>query len=100
MASWCLGEINVCPIIPSMFFFYHMASSDKQVFPSLEFIGWYSVAPHPTARHIALHEQVLQSRSFFICPISAHGSFTSFKVYRLLPDSTSSPPATIWRCLV
>ena len=31
---------------------------DKQVFPSLEFIGWYTVAPQPTARHIALHEQV------------------------------------------
>jgi len=29
----------------------------KQVFPSLEFIGWYSVAQHPTARHIALHQQ-------------------------------------------
>jgi len=29
----------------------------KQVFPSLEFIGWYSVAPRPTATHIALHEQ-------------------------------------------
>ncbi|RXW13104.1 hypothetical protein EST38_g12753 [Candolleomyces aberdarensis] len=32
-------------------------SSDKQVFPSLEFIGWYTVAPKPTARHIAYHEQ-------------------------------------------
>lgn len=29
----------------------------KQVFPSLEFIGWYTVAQHPTAHHIALHEQ-------------------------------------------
>ncbi|KAI0257351.1 COP9 signalosome subunit 6 [Lactifluus subvellereus] len=29
----------------------------KQVFPSLEFIGWYTVASHPTSRHIALHEQ-------------------------------------------
>ncbi|TFK41308.1 maintenance of mitochondrial structure and function-domain-containing protein [Crucibulum laeve] len=29
----------------------------KQVFPSLEFIGWYTVAPRPIARHIALHEQ-------------------------------------------
>ncbi|KAJ7899965.1 hypothetical protein B0H14DRAFT_2671666 [Mycena olivaceomarginata] len=29
----------------------------KQVFPSLEFIGWYTVAPLPTPRHIALHEQ-------------------------------------------
>lgn len=29
----------------------------KQVFPSLEFIGWYTVAPIPTSRHIALHEQ-------------------------------------------
>lgn len=32
--------------------------SDKQVFPSIEFIGWYTVALHPTAKHIALHEQV------------------------------------------
>ncbi|KAH9937413.1 COP9 signalosome subunit 6 [Fomitopsis serialis] len=31
----------------------------KQVFPSLEFIGWYTVAPRPTAQHIALHEQFL-----------------------------------------
>ncbi|KAF9270529.1 hypothetical protein L218DRAFT_914658 [Marasmius fiardii PR-910] len=29
----------------------------KQVFPSLEFIGWYTVAPQPTARHIALHSE-------------------------------------------
>ncbi|KIK05552.1 hypothetical protein K443DRAFT_675110 [Laccaria amethystina LaAM-08-1] len=29
----------------------------KQVFPSLEFIGWYTVAPKPTTRHIALHDQ-------------------------------------------
>ena len=36
---------------------------DKQVFPSLEFIGWYTVAERPTARHIALHEQVCYSRA-------------------------------------
>ncbi|KAI0932531.1 hypothetical protein AcW2_001134 [Taiwanofungus camphoratus] len=29
----------------------------KQVFPSLEFIGWYTVAARPTALHISLHEQ-------------------------------------------
>ncbi|KAK0245931.1 related to COP9 signalosome complex subunit 6 [Armillaria ostoyae] len=29
----------------------------KQVFPSLEFIGWYTVAPGPSSRHIALHSQ-------------------------------------------
>ncbi|KAL0950771.1 hypothetical protein HGRIS_007539 [Hohenbuehelia grisea] len=29
----------------------------KQVFPSLEFIGWYTVTNQPTAAHIALHEQ-------------------------------------------
>ncbi|KAG7450211.1 COP9 signalosome subunit 6 [Guyanagaster necrorhizus] len=29
----------------------------KQVFPSLEFIGWYTVAPRPSSRHIALHSQ-------------------------------------------
>lgn len=38
---------------------------DKQVFPSLEFIGWYSVASVPTARHIALHEQVRPSYCHF-----------------------------------
>lgn len=38
---------------------------DKQVFPSLEFIGWYSVASVPTARHIALHEQVRPSHCYF-----------------------------------
>ena len=36
----------------------------KQVFPSLEFIGWYTVTPKPTPHHIALHEQV--------CPIPSH----------------------------
>ncbi|KIJ68635.1 hypothetical protein HYDPIDRAFT_82481 [Hydnomerulius pinastri MD-312] len=29
----------------------------KQVFPSLEFIGWYTVAPTPASQHIALQEQ-------------------------------------------
>ncbi|KAF8514501.1 maintenance of mitochondrial structure and function-domain-containing protein [Gautieria morchelliformis] len=29
----------------------------KQVFPSLELIGWYTVAPEPTPLHINLHEQ-------------------------------------------
>lgn len=33
-------------------------ATDKQVFPSLEFIGWYTVAPKPTAHHITLHTQV------------------------------------------
>ena len=33
--------------------------ADKQVFPSLEFIGWYTVAHHPVAEHIGLHEQFL-----------------------------------------
>ncbi|KAI5119915.1 hypothetical protein M0805_000880 [Coniferiporia weirii] len=29
----------------------------KQVFPSLELIGWYTVTQEPTALHVALHEQ-------------------------------------------
>ncbi|KAF8641251.1 hypothetical protein AX17_000885 [Amanita inopinata Kibby_2008] len=38
---------------------YLMSRRDqyKQVLPSLEFIGWYTVASYPTARHIAFHEQ-------------------------------------------
>ena len=39
-------------------FFTSHVFLDKQVFPSLEFIGWYTVAPTPTSRHIALQEQV------------------------------------------
>jgi len=30
---------------------------DKTVFPSLDFLGWYTVAPHPTVTHIAIHAQ-------------------------------------------
>lgn len=29
----------------------------KQVFPSLELIGWYTIALRPTSKHISLHEQ-------------------------------------------
>ncbi|KAH9947711.1 COP9 signalosome subunit 6 [Amylocystis lapponica] len=31
----------------------------KQVFPSLEFIGWYTVATRPNAKHIALNDQFM-----------------------------------------
>ncbi|KAH7929389.1 Mov34-domain-containing protein [Leucogyrophana mollusca] len=64
----------------------------KQVFPSLEFIGWYTVAPNPTSRHIALHDQftrycptplllVLQPSS--IAPTSSDitGQTLPFKAY-------------------
>jgi hypothetical protein len=47
---------------------------DKQVFPSLEFIGWYTVAIHPTQRHITLHEQVRSHFSHYICPIMSSSS--------------------------
>ncbi|KIY52799.1 hypothetical protein FISHEDRAFT_69607 [Fistulina hepatica ATCC 64428] len=32
-------------------------ADESQVFPSLEFIGWYTVAPKPTLRHVMLQEQ-------------------------------------------
>ncbi|KAL6299030.1 COP9 signalosome subunit 6 [Sparassis latifolia] len=38
-------------------FFVARREQYKQVFPSLEFIGWYTVATRPTPQHIALHEQ-------------------------------------------
>ncbi|CDO70241.1 hypothetical protein BN946_scf184942.g41 [Trametes cinnabarina] len=57
----------------------------KQVFPSLEFIGWYTVAERPTSRHIALHEQftpysstplllVMQPSTVFAASADASGS--------------------------
>jgi hypothetical protein len=48
--------------------------SDKQVFPSLEFIGWYTVATHPTQRHITLHEQVCFHFPLYICCIMSPSS--------------------------
>lgn len=39
---------------------------DKQVFPSLEFIGWYTVAPTPTSCHIALQDQVCSNYYFVL----------------------------------
>ena len=48
---------NVSLLESGMILVVSDAAPDKQVFPSLEFIGWYTVAQHPTARHIALHEQ-------------------------------------------
>ncbi|KZP00797.1 Mov34-domain-containing protein [Calocera viscosa TUFC12733] len=29
----------------------------KQVFPSLDFLGWYTVSPYPTATHLSIHSQ-------------------------------------------
>jgi COP9 signalosome complex subunit 6 len=47
---------------------YGLWHTDKQVFPSLDFIGWYTVAPQPTARHIAFHEQVRLLNPFLTHP--------------------------------
>ncbi|KAI0639109.1 COP9 signalosome subunit 6 [Trametes polyzona] len=64
----------------------------KQVFPSLEFIGWYTVAERPTARHIALHEQftpysstplllVMQPSTIFAASADASGQSLPLKAY-------------------
>ncbi|KAI0757290.1 COP9 signalosome subunit 6 [Daedaleopsis nitida] len=64
----------------------------KQVFPSLEFIGWYTVAERPTARHIALHEQftaysstplllVMQPSTVFAAASDASGQSLPLKAY-------------------
>lgn len=48
-----------CASVPSILdMLMRTLHPDKQVFPSLEFIGWYTVASYPTQRHITLHEQV------------------------------------------
>ena len=61
--------------------------ADKQVFPSLEFIGWYTVAPKPAASHIALHEQVRDT--IFDIPDT-----DTRAVYQLLLNATPPcPPA-------
>ncbi|KAI0735474.1 COP9 signalosome subunit 6 [Earliella scabrosa] len=64
----------------------------KQVFPSLEFIGWYTVAERPTARHIVLHEQftlysstplllIMQPSTIFAAAADASGQSLPLKAY-------------------
>ena len=54
---------------------------DKQVFPSLEFIGWYTVASYPTQRHITLHEQVC----FSVSPVYLPHDVVQFSLYCSTP---------------
>ncbi|TBU64764.1 COP9 signalosome subunit 6 [Dichomitus squalens] len=64
----------------------------KQVFPSLEFIGWYTVAERPTPRHIALHEQftlysstplllIMQPSTVFAAASDTSGQSLPLKAY-------------------
>ncbi|PAV21826.1 COP9 signalosome subunit 6 [Pyrrhoderma noxium] len=61
----------------------------KQVFPSLELIGWYTVTQEPTLRHIALHEQFAAYTSNPIllilqpngAPVKAEGHSLPLKAY-------------------
>ncbi|GJJ09599.1 hypothetical protein Clacol_003822 [Clathrus columnatus] len=50
-------ETTEIPIVDDAFL-VSRTQQYKQVFPSLELIGWYTVAPEPTILHIALHEQL------------------------------------------
>lgn len=45
------------PSLPSPPQPFSNENPDKQVFPSLEFIGWYTVSSKPSPAHIALHTQ-------------------------------------------
>lgn len=51
----------MCVFPLSLYYLFFSCLAVKQVFPSLEFIGWYTITPKPTARHIALHEQVCRN---------------------------------------
>ena len=57
---------------------------DKQVFPSLEFIGWYTVTARPSVQHIALHEQVCPIQCHVLCTW-AHALPLKFTVYCSTP---------------
>jgi len=70
----------------------------KQVFPSLEFIGWYSVAPQPTARHTTLHEQFTGYCStplLLLLQPSATGASTSDVNAQTLPFKAYEPTIEI-----
>ena len=63
---------------------------DKQVFPSLELMGWYTVTQEPTLRHIALHEQVRTSPPL----VHEHKFMSTFQVRSVYKQSHSLNPST------
>ncbi|KAI5991595.1 maintenance of mitochondrial structure and function-domain-containing protein [Pisolithus albus] len=70
----------------------------KQVFPSLEFIGWYTVASTITSRHIALHEQFTGYCStplLLILQYSTSSSSTSDVTGQALPFRAYEPSVEI-----
>lgn len=70
----------------------------KQVFPSLEFIGWYTVASTVTSRHIALHEQFTGYCStplLLVLQCSASSSSTTDITGQTLPFRAYEPSVEI-----
>ena len=72
-----------------------MRPKDKQVFPSLEFIGWYTVAARPTAQHIALHEQVSSQTLLVYNPPEMPLPSSCLTVRRHCCSSSSLPPSSL-----
>src|ERR1700691_1705829 len=96
---WYLGEISVRTIsLSASILSKKIGNTDKQVFPSLEFIGWYSVAPRPTASHIALHEQVCLHPHLITSSAVQHRFSSSTTLQRLF-CSFSGHPLVLYRRL-
>ena len=57
---------------------------DKQVFPSLELIGWYTVAQVPTSRHIFIHEQVRYYDNSFLLLLIIFPKFVPYTTNPIL----------------
>ncbi|EIN13648.1 Mov34-domain-containing protein [Punctularia strigosozonata HHB-11173 SS5] len=80
-------------------FFIIRRDQYKQVFPSLEFIGWYTVAPQPTARHIKFHEQFTAYSStpllLILQPSSPSTASTSDVTAQALPFKAYEPTTEI-----
>ncbi|EJD04393.1 uncharacterized protein FOMMEDRAFT_107067 [Fomitiporia mediterranea MF3/22] len=67
----------------------------KQVFPSLELIGWYTVAQEAAAQHIALHEQFVEYTSTPILLILQPTSETGPEGGHSLPIKAYEPTVEI-----
>ncbi|KAG8885662.1 hypothetical protein FRB97_000105 [Tulasnella sp. 331] len=67
----------------------------KQVFPSLDFIGWYTVATTPTAHHIALHDQFIAYTTTPILLVLSPSSTQEQKDTQTLPFKAYEPTVEI-----
>jgi len=76
-------------------FFVTRRDQYKQVFPSLDFIGWYTVTSSPTTNHISLHDEFVAYTPTPILLVLSPSSTQEQKDSQALPFKAYEPTVEI-----